>query len=99
MKKQKTIERNNCAFQYFDGLNVVVDKSNLTLTEAKKLFNDYYHDMIISQLDEYRRGIEVAIWINMYDDSDYREKFIYLDNPEIKDDKFVEVKYINKFEL
>jgi protein-tyrosine phosphatase len=73
------MKEENCAFQYYDGVKMACDKNNLTLTQAKELWNAHYDDMI----DKVKQGrnIEVAIWINMEDDNDYSETLVHLDNP------------------
>ena len=91
MKKPKK----NCAFQYYNGVKVVCDKTKLTLEEAKNLYNEYYEDMV------YRvscfREIEVAIWINMKDITDYKETLIHLCHPLVKNGTLCELVYYNKF--
>ena len=41
--------------------------------------------------------IEVAIWINMQTDSDYRETLVHLSSPEIRNGKLYEPKYYDLF--
>lgn len=73
----------NCAFQYYlaDG-TVICDKANITLGEAKLLWNEYYDDMV----DKTQRGynIEAAVWINGNDRTDYGETLVHLSNPELE---------------
>ena len=85
----------NCAFQYYDGRIVKVDRFSLTLEEAKQLWNDNYEDMVNHVMDG--DDIEVAIWINMANDSDYRETLIHLSSPSVKDGTLWEPMYYNKF--
>ncbi len=85
----------NCAFQYYNGSKVVCDKFEITLEEAKKLWNKYYEDMVEKTTDDLE--IEVAIWINMKDSTDYRETLIHLSSPEVRNGKLYEPKYYDKF--
>jgi len=90
-------EERNCAFQYYNGRKIVVDVFNKTLTECKELFNYHYEDMVMSQMET--GGIEVAIWINMNNESDYRETHIHLSDPLIKDHRLCEVVYYSKYRI
>ena len=85
----------HCAFQYYNGTKVVCDKHTLTLEEAKDLWNEYYTDMVEKTTDN--EDIEVAIWINMKDNSDYRDTLIHLSAPEVRDGKLWEPKYYDVF--
>ena len=85
----------HCAFQYYNGRSVVCDRYALTLEEAKELWNEYYTDMVEKTTDG--EDIEVAIWINMKDDSDYRETLIHLSAPEVRNGKLYEPKYYDVF--
>lgn len=89
-------EQKNCAFQYYDGYKVKVDVTDITLTEAKKLFNDNYDDMVHKAKDQ---NIEVAIWINMRNNSDYGETLIHICSPISEKGVLKEVQtvYFNKF--
>lgn len=73
--------KKDCAFQYYDGTKVKVDETELTIEEAKELWNENYDDMVEKAKDD--NNIEVAIWINMNDKYDYRDKLIYLSNPNV----------------
>ena len=85
----------HCAFQYYNGRKVVCDKYNLTLEEAKDLWNEHYDDMVEKTTDG--EDIEVAIWINMQNDSDYLETLVHLSSPEIRNGKLYEPKYYDLF--
>ena len=85
----------HCAFQYWNGRKMVEDKSELTLDEAKELWNTHYLDMV--EKTEEGEDIEVAIWINMQNDSDYRETLIHLSAPEVRNGKLYEPKYYDMF--
>ena len=85
----------HCAFQYYNGYKVVCDKYSLTLEEAKELWNEHYADMVKRTTDG--DEIEVAIWINMQNDSDYRETLVHLSSPEIRNGKLYEPKYYDLF--
>lgn len=86
---------NDCAFQYSkDGL-VIVDRSCITLNEAKALFNEYYDEVV----DDDWNNVEIAIWINMDHPSDYKETLIHLHNPYIINGELTETVYYPKFKL
>ena len=85
----------NCAFQYYDGNKVVCDEVEITLAEAKELWNKYYADMIEKTTDGL--DIEVAIWINMNEKYDYNESLIHLSSPEVRNGKLYEPKYHDLF--
>jgi hypothetical protein len=65
----------NCAFQYaknrFMGSEMVCDKSELTLDEAKALWNEYYPDLA-KHINGGMTG-EMVIWINMANAHSYGE--------------------------
>ena len=77
-------EHKNCAFQYYDGRKVVVDIFEISITEAKELFNCHLPDMV----SRAKNGaeIEVALWVNMADNADYSDSLIHLSSPQV--DKF-----------
>ena len=85
----------HCAFQYWNGRKMVEDKSELTLEEAKSLWNEHYADMV--EKTEESEDIEVAIWINMQDESHYKETLIHLSAPEVRNGKLYEPKYYDVF--
>lgn len=85
----------NCAFQYYNGRNIVSDKYNLTLEEAKELWNKYYADMVEKATDG--EEIEVAIWINMENECDYRETLVNLSAPEVRNGKLYQPEYYGLF--
>lgn len=73
----ETQER-NCAFQYakitgeiFRDTKIVCDQSELTLDEAKALWNQYYPDLA-KHIKNGNSG-EMAIWIGMPDAHSYGE--------------------------
>jgi hypothetical protein len=70
---------------------MVEDKGELTLEEAKNLWNEHYADMV--EKTEDGEDIEVAIWIN----SDYIETLIHLSAPEVRNGKLYEPKYYDVF--
>lgn len=72
------MEERNCAFQYakitgqiFRDTKIVCDKSELTLSEAKELWNKYYSDLA-KHIKDGNSG-EMAIWIDMVDAHSYRD--------------------------
>jgi hypothetical protein len=95
------MEEKNCAFQYaaekWSGMEVVEDKTGITLTEAKALFNKYYPQMVA--ISEQGERIEVAIWVNMAHESDYNETLIHLNSPEVKDGYLTERQYFSPFKI
>lgn len=71
-------EERNCGFQYakitgsiFRDTKIVCDESELTLDEAKALWNKYYPDLA-KHIKEGNTG-EMALWINMIDPHSYGE--------------------------
>lgn len=87
--------KTDCAFQYFDGIVIQVDEINLTLEDAKDLWNRYYEDMVYHAKEGYE--IEVAIWINMQNGSDYTDTLIHLCAPQVKNGILWEPKYFRPF--
>lgn len=85
----------NCAFQYWDGRVMKSDVDNITLDVAKSLFNDFYDDMVCKVMSG--EMIEVAIWIDMRDDTDYNKTLIHLFEPEVKNGLLSEPKFYPKF--
>lgn len=70
------MENRNCAFQYakitgqiFRDTKIVCDESDLTLDEAKALWNKYYPDLA-KHIKNGETG-EMAIWIDMPDNTSY----------------------------
>jgi len=77
-----TTER-NCAFQYakmstgiFRDTKIVCDQTELTLEEAKELWNKYYPDAAKHIKNE--GEVEMVIWINMVDAHSYGESLQYI---------------------
>lgn len=99
MKKEK----NNCAFQYYNGLIVVEDAYELTLTEAKELLNEWYDDIVnrVSSEPDYASNIEVALWINMKDKDTYKDTMLHWRGSELRVDggQLYLSQPINKFNL
>lgn len=88
----------NCAFQYYtSGLwdsKMVEDVTGITLKEAKALFNKHYNHMLQRAINE--DDFEVAIWVDMDHESDYRKSLIHLQNPEYENGCLVE-KTVKRF--
>lgn len=89
----KEIEERNCAFQYakihgtiFRRTEIVYDKSELTLTEAKELWNKYYPDCAKHIKDE-DNSAEMVIWINMPDNHSYGDTLHYISTDAESDGK------------
>ncbi|RDY58915.1 hypothetical protein [Flagellimonas nanhaiensis] len=87
--------KKDCAFQYYNGREVIADETELTLKEAKKLFNDHYEDMV--EQVKGGNGIECAIWINMKGRYDYHDTLIHLHSPCEENGVLWEKKYITGF--
>lgn len=73
----------NCAFQYakmttgfFSKTEIVCDKTELTLDEAKQLWNDSYSDC--ARWIAKGNTAEMVIWINMADKNSYGETLQYI---------------------
>ena len=73
----------NCAFQYakmskgvFRNTQIVCDKTEITLDEAKELWNTYYPDAAKHIHNE--GEVEMVIWINMKDASSYGDSLAYI---------------------
>lgn len=73
----------NCAFQYvkmsngiFKDIKIIEDKSELTLNEAKQLWNLYFSDAAkwIKEGDT----VEMVIWINMSTPESYGDTLVYI---------------------
>jgi len=94
-------EKRNCAFQYYNGSKVAVDEVELTLDEAKQLFNDWYEDMVDCAESAWRAPIEVAIWVNMSSPDNYKETLIHFHDPLVENGILVErtPTYYRKFKL
>lgn len=88
--------KKDCAFQYYNGGVVKVDVSEITIDEAKQLWNENYADMVKRVEDGH--DIEVAIWINMEYASNYHETLVYLSSPQVKNRQLWEPKYYGKYE-
>ena len=80
--KKEEIER-NCAFQYakitgeiFRDTKIVCDKTELTLDEAKDLWNQYYPDLA-KHIKNGNTG-EMVIWINMVNPCSYGESLCHV---------------------
>ena len=77
-----TTER-NCAFQYakihtgiFRNTEIVCDKDELTIEEAKALWNQYYPD---AAKHIFKGGeVEMVIWINMETRGSYGDNLTYI---------------------
>ena len=89
------MEKNNCAFQYYDGVRVVSDEDCLTLEEAKKLWDEHYDDMVSKVSDG--KDIEVAIWINMKERGMYGESLVHLNAPQVKNGQLWEPRFYGKY--
>jgi len=73
------MEIKNCAFQFatIRG-NVIFDKSELTLSEAKNFWNKYYPQC--AQLIHNGTACQMYLWINMDSPDSYGETLYQIDN-------------------
>jgi hypothetical protein len=87
----KAKEQKNCAFQYaateWYATEIIEDACMITLTEAKKLFNKHYPDMV----KRASRGdrISVSIWVDMAHDANYHKTLIHLDYPKVENGELI----------
>lgn len=99
-------QQRNCAFQYakifgeiFRDTKIIHDESELTLDEAKALYNKYYPDLA-KHIKNGQTG-EMAIWINMVDSHSYGEQLAYIGTDAESDGRDIwEIKktyFIKKF--
>jgi len=99
------MEEKNCAFQYakmteciFRDTKIVEDKSELTLEEAKKLWNQHYIDAAKWIKDG--NTVEMVIWINMETPESYGDTLQYI-SIDAESDGFLiwetKKKYFNKY--
>lgn len=93
MSKETKEEKRDCAFQYakihgsmFRRTEIVCDKSELTLTEAKELWNQYYSDFA-KHIKDGDDTAEMAIWINMPDPHSYGETLYHISTDAESDGK------------
>jgi len=77
------MEERNCAFQYaeletgfFRNTKIVEDKTDLTLAEAKELWNKYYPRA--AKHIHHDGQVEMVIWIDMPDNSSYGKHLEYI---------------------
>ena len=76
-------QEKNCAFQYakmtegiYSNAKIVEDKSELTLDEAKKLWNSHFADA--AKWIKEGNTVEVVIWINMATPQSYGDTLQYI---------------------
>ena len=77
------MEERNCAFQYakishgfFRSTELVCDKTELTIDEAKKLFTEYYNDC--AKWIASGNSAEMVIWVNMHTPTSYGDVLQYI---------------------
>lgn len=77
------MEERNCAFQYakiendyFKSIKMVVDENELTLSEAKELWNNHYEDA--AKYIKAGNSVEMAIWVNMISPGHFNETLQYI---------------------
>ena len=76
-------ELRNCAFQYaeitgkiFSNTEIICDEVELTLSEAKELWNKYY-PRLAKHIKDGGTG-EMALWVNMKDKYSYGESLQHI---------------------
>jgi len=73
------MEKKNCAFQYAtQGGRILVDKTELTMSEAKKLWNENYKDCARKIYSG--TPCQMYLWINMDSPEDFKETLWQIDN-------------------
>jgi hypothetical protein len=97
-------QERDCAFQYakirnsiFRDIKVVCDKNELTLDEAKQLWNEYYDDAA-KWINEGNK-VEMAIWVNMATPNSYGDTLQYISTDAESDGNNIwvtERKYFSK---
>lgn len=88
------MEEKNCAFQYakmtngiFRDTKIVEDKSELTLDEAKQLWNKCFPDA--AKWIKEGGTVEMVIWINMVDNHSYGDSLQYISTDAESDGVFI----------
>lgn len=96
------METKNCAFQYakinsgiIRNTTIVEDKTNLTLQEAKELWNKYYDDCATWIKDG--NFAEMVIWVNMEDSNSYNDYLQYISTDAESDGNTIYVIKRNNF--
>lgn len=86
----------NCAFQYatMHG-DVIVDKSELTLSEAKNLWNENY--LNCAKRIFHGTPCQMYLWINMNNPCDYMETLYQIDNDAESDGANIYIKTVVHF--
>ena len=92
----------NCAFQYakitsgiIRNTTIVEDKTNLTLQEAKELWNRHYDDCASWIKDG--NLAEMVIWVNMEDSNSYNDYLQYISTDAESDGNTIYVIKRNNF--
>ena len=70
----------NCAFQYArtseGATTIVCDQTELTIDEAKSLWNQYYNEAAMHIKDG--AAVEMVIWVDMEDKNSYGKSLQYI---------------------
>jgi len=100
-------QERNCAFQYakmrdsiFRDTKIVEDKSELTLDEAKQLWNEHFNDA--AKWIKEGNTVEMVIWIDMATPQSYGDTLSYISTDAESDGRAIwETKrsYFNVFRL
>lgn len=84
MNMNNNIPVRDCAFQYatinkdlIRGISIDCDRSELTLEEAKALWNEYYPKA--ARAIDSGLQVQMYLWVNMQDSSDYTETLWQID--------------------
>jgi len=91
------MEQRNCAFQYatqttnfFKDIHIVEDQTEITLSEAKELWNKYY-PQLRSLIKSGDKTGEMVIWTSMEDKHSFGEKLYHIGNDaEVEGDYIIE---------
>lgn len=91
------MEEKNCAFQYatkttgfFGIIDIIEDQTEITLSEAKELWDKHYPGLRTLIQRGTHTG-EMVIWVNMTDKYSFREKLHHISNDaEVEGDYIIE---------
>lgn len=88
------MNKKNCAFQYAKmsgehckSIKIVCDKSELTIEEAKQLWDEYYYDA--AKWIKSGNTVEMVIWIDMETPSSYGDSLQYISTDAESDGRYI----------
>lgn len=98
------MEERNCAFQYavirgsiFKDIEIVHDQTEISLSEAKKLWNKYYPELR-NHIKNGNSG-EMVIWINMEDSYSFGDKLYHIGQDAEVDGNYIIQKTVSYFPI